>query len=52
MAKAKMASKPSRPSMQAGVGRKGGGYLSDRSMNFNKSQSIEDLTGGRIKKKS
>lgn len=29
-----------------------GGYRSDQNMDFNKSQSIEELTGGRIKKKS
>ena len=32
-------------------GRKGG-YLSDRNLDLNRSQSIEDLTGNRIKKKS
>lgn len=28
-----------------------GGYLSDKNINFNKSQTIEELTGGRLKKK-
>lgn len=50
MAKAKTVRAPSKPAVQE-TGRKGG-YLSDRNMDFNKSQSIEELTGGRIKKKS
>jgi hypothetical protein len=29
-----------------------GGYRSDATMDFSKPQSIEELTGGRIKKKS
>lgn len=33
-----------------GQGKKGG-YNSDKNMDFNKTQSIEELTGGRLKKK-
>lgn len=49
MAKAKAPQKPTQPALVQ-RGRKGG-YLSDKNMNFGKSQSIEELTGGRIKKK-
>ena len=48
MAKPQSTWKPKQPTMQQG---KKGGYMSDKSMDFNKSQTIEELTGGKLKKK-
>ncbi|MHB0913641.1 MAG: hypothetical protein ACYC2Y_09395 [Armatimonadota bacterium] len=39
-----------KPAAAAPSGRKGG-YLSEKNLNLNRPQSIEELTGGRMKKK-